>query len=65
MGRKIVQLNRQKMGPKKTTKRLDPKIGQFNRRKKSEKKTRQINQTNNWTIYIGQKIGQTSDLKLD
>ena len=53
------------MGPKKTTKRLDPKIGHINRRKKSEKKIRQINQTNNWTIYIGQKIGQTSDLKLD
>ena len=27
------------MGPKKTTKRLDPKIGQINGRKKSEKKS--------------------------
>ena len=54
------------MGPKKMTKRLDQEIGQINRRKKNRtKKIGQINQTNNRTIYIGQKIGQKSDLKLD
>ena len=49
------------MGRKKTAKKIGPK----NRKNQSGKKIGQINQTNNRTIYIGQKIGQKSDLKLD
>ena len=43
------------------TQKSEKSIGQKNR----TKKIGQIYQTNNRTIYIGQKIGQKSDLKLD